>query len=369
MFEGFLEWIVVFLQWIEIHQLEFIIMLISIPIGIGIILHLIVRYVLKKSWPDVFNWTIQMWENMKNRFLQELEDLVTFLDPVIDFIFEQKRHILILILLILVAGPISVLVTGAYIIFFATFASYLIYRVFEVPKKSPDVHFFEFWLFSLVIAFFATGNVRVALNFLLILLIYRMILAFINYYLNSAENREHLTNTLIATGAMIFGIMTYLIGAPVFVFDGTNTCETSYPVIIDSDTNNFTVSINGLKARHSGDRMGQVQVITKIISNPSIISCRGCSSGPYPKPDGSNNSIHEVNVDVNFESDVNEFEFIQQVNQSDHLLAVMSGMKNIVRNCACEVLRDANGLVEEVKCEREPVVKDIFAETYFFEPS
>lgn len=158
------------------------------------------------------------------------------------------------------------------------------------------------------------------------------------------------TNLMIAAGAILFPIVTYLVSIPIFFADGTNECKA--PEVFINDTN-YVVILDDLKLRHVGERIGFVTVRTKITpDNQKMIECQNCSVGPYPKPDGNQDGIQEVETKVTFDRTVTSFSYVQQVHKDDYLIPLIGNSIEVASACTCTTKVGS----EEFDCKTDPAL-------------
>lgn len=210
-----------------------------------------------------------------------------------------------------------------------------------------------------------TLNMRDALAFFTIFLLFALFRNVFDYYLGQRDEKKlgYLSESLLGGGVLAFTIISYLAIVPLLVTDGTDQCK-EYPVIDNGIK--FITTINDLKVRAYGDRPSGIQIFTKVYDNDNEILCNeGCDTNPQIKPDGNPNETAKHVQDTNFQlyipNNLRKFSFAQMAAQRD-LIPIIGSNYTLLRTCECKIDVDEN----KISCNNTFNI-DPLANTWLFQ--
>lgn len=162
-------------------------------------------------------------------------------------------------------------------------------------------------------------------------------------FLGNRIKLKEASTILGGLGIFLFTIIVFLNSASLFLADGTDTCKT-YP--ISSNSTSYFVDLNDLHVKNYGNSYGLARIVTK--TNPEI-KCTDCFPPEYPKlpytklaTEREMESIQTSTVQFEIPKSITDFQFVQQLQQSDFSTPIISDRTIPVRGCECKTWLDQN---------------------------
>jgi hypothetical protein len=205
-----------------------------------------------------------------------------------------------------------------------------------VESLDDFLRFIVFMLIIGAIIVILANNLR---DILELIAYFTLFAALYGAFIKFRENKIADSSLILGgAGIFVFTLFTFLLtSSALFLYDGTDSCDNSFPVILDGD--NYVVFIGDLKAKNYGDNFASI-AFTTTLQNPEI-GCENCEQQPYPKKPGEE---QQVNVKLTVPTKITAFSFTQTTKQFNQKLPLITSSTNIIRSCQCKVNFNENKL-------------------------